>query len=369
MSETNIPRFFLGANTPRGFVSFFDELEPSAEPWHTFLIKGGPGTGKSSLLKRIAGAFAPSSTQMELDPCSSDPDSLDAVILPERGISLMDATPPHAREPKIPAVRQTIVSLGDYLDGVELQKNREEIEALYAALPRCSSLATDYLSAAHTFLANSRRITRGAVDLKKIEGYAYRFAEKNLRKKGLPEKGSEKHRFLTTIHSGGIYALEETPSLLCRRLYRIEDEIGIVAPVLLAAIRTYALELGHDVITCMCPMDPDTKIDHLLIPSAGIGFLTSNRYHPMEHAGAQRSIHAKRFMDESILETRKRRLSFDRKAARELLKQAILLLRESRSIHDDLERIYSDAMDFDALERRYPLLMGQILDYSTPKSN
>ena len=45
---------FLGANTPEGFISLFDELYDPAEDWRAYIIKGGPGTGKSRLMRRVA---------------------------------------------------------------------------------------------------------------------------------------------------------------------------------------------------------------------------------------------------------------------------------------------------------------------------
>ena len=106
MSDQTKPQmFFLGANSPKGFVSLFEQLDPQNGPWHTFIIKGGPGTGKSSFLKRIAAYFGPQCPNMEVIPCSSDPDSLDAVILPEYRVALADGTAPHVLEPDAPALR------------------------------------------------------------------------------------------------------------------------------------------------------------------------------------------------------------------------------------------------------------------------
>ena len=80
--------FFLGANTPQGFVSRFDQLANPAEGWREFVLKGGPGTGKSSLIRKVA-------EHIELIHCSSDVDSLDGVILPEIKTSIADGTSPH----------------------------------------------------------------------------------------------------------------------------------------------------------------------------------------------------------------------------------------------------------------------------------
>ena len=69
--------FFLGATTPAGFKGYFEPLrhEPGMQ---MYLIKSGPGCGKSTFMKRIASVFAERCAGMQLIPCSSDPESLDA---------------------------------------------------------------------------------------------------------------------------------------------------------------------------------------------------------------------------------------------------------------------------------------------------
>ena len=50
-------KYFLGCSSPEGFHSFFGELCPTHSGGYTYIIKGGPGTGKSSLMKRINSAL------------------------------------------------------------------------------------------------------------------------------------------------------------------------------------------------------------------------------------------------------------------------------------------------------------------------
>ena len=46
--------FFAAANTGRGFVSYFDEIFFCDDIKQRYVIKGGPGTGKSSIMRRVA---------------------------------------------------------------------------------------------------------------------------------------------------------------------------------------------------------------------------------------------------------------------------------------------------------------------------
>lgn len=94
-SDDKALRFFLGANTPQGFVSRFDQLADVDEGWRAFIIKGGPGSGKSTMMKKTAQRLEDDDA-LEMIHCSSDVDSLDGVISPKYKISIADGTPPHA---------------------------------------------------------------------------------------------------------------------------------------------------------------------------------------------------------------------------------------------------------------------------------
>ena len=90
--------FFLGATTPAGFKGYFEPLrhEPGMQ---MYLIKSGPGCGKSTLMKRLARAAEQRGELTQRIHCASDPDSLDGVILPGQHRAIVDATAPHVVEP------------------------------------------------------------------------------------------------------------------------------------------------------------------------------------------------------------------------------------------------------------------------------
>ena len=172
MSETLPIRFFLGANSPQGFVSRFDQLDYGDPQWHTFIIKGGPGCGKSSFLKRLSSIFAERSPRMEEILCSSDPDSLDALILPEWKVSIADGTAPHILEPRYPAVSESILSFGDFLDPIKLKPHSETIRQINRLISKNYTQAVNCLAAARSFLNDSSRIEVSCLNLEKLSAYA-----------------------------------------------------------------------------------------------------------------------------------------------------------------------------------------------------
>ena len=95
MSADEKIRFFLGANSPQGFYSLYDQLINPAQARAIYILKGGPGCGKSSLMRRVAQRAEEAGDRVEYIHCSGDPDSLDAIHLPARGAAIVDGTAPH----------------------------------------------------------------------------------------------------------------------------------------------------------------------------------------------------------------------------------------------------------------------------------
>ncbi len=94
--------FFLGANSPSGFCSLYDQMLDPAQARRVFLVKGGAGCGKSSLMRRAAAALEEAGETVEYITCSGDPDSLDAVIFHGLQAAIVDATAPHGAATKSP---------------------------------------------------------------------------------------------------------------------------------------------------------------------------------------------------------------------------------------------------------------------------
>ena len=45
--------FYLGANSPTGFYSLYDQLLEPEQAETIYILKGGPGCGKSSLMRLL----------------------------------------------------------------------------------------------------------------------------------------------------------------------------------------------------------------------------------------------------------------------------------------------------------------------------
>ena len=131
-SITTPYQFFASANSAEGFRSYFDEIFPSEKLDGIFILKGGPGTGKSTLLRSLAHAFDAPEIKVEVFYCSSDPSSLDGVLLShgERRVAILDGTAPHERDARSPGATDVLVNLGVGFDERSLREKKSEIVQL-----------------------------------------------------------------------------------------------------------------------------------------------------------------------------------------------------------------------------------------------
>lgn len=345
-----MPCWFLGANAPKGYCSKFDQLFTAAPKGRCFLLKGGPGTGKSTVLKKTAAVLKEKGISAELIYCTADTDSLDAVITADGKFAVLDATLPHAVEPKYPGAYETTVSLCDCWEEGIIREHGEKAAELFDANRRMHEEARRYISAAASLLDEAAKLGMEAVYQEKTAKTAIRICMREFGKK-IRRQPAEKQRFLSAVTDKGVYFLNQTPKILCERIYVVDDDCGAASRIFMSTVRKAALEHGLDIITCRCPIFPTEKIEHIFIPSLRLGFMTENRRHKIE-AMPYRIIHARRFTDGKEYAKHKLRIRFALRAASQLINEAANCMKEAKIIHDELEAIYIPAMDFSLVDKK-----------------
>ena len=138
-------RYFLGANTGAGYCSFFSHfLRQPGRCVH--ILKGGPGCGKSTFLRRVGERAHQLGLHTVYLHCSGDPGSLDGVFFPETNTGYLDGTAPHVCDPVLFGIT------GDYLDLGAFCRTKlldtERIRQLSMDCPLFYRRAYEYLDAA-----------------------------------------------------------------------------------------------------------------------------------------------------------------------------------------------------------------------------
>ncbi|UED73774.1 PRK06851 family protein [Brevibacillus sp. DP1.3A] len=91
--KAKVRRMYLGAATPQGPVDHIIKLTDQLEK--RYFIKGRPGSGKSTMLKKLVKEAQTRGFDVEVYHCGLDPHSLDMVIVPEKSLAIFDSTAPH----------------------------------------------------------------------------------------------------------------------------------------------------------------------------------------------------------------------------------------------------------------------------------
>lgn len=336
-------QYFLGANSPAGFYSLYDQLIDRETARGLYILKGGAGCGKSSFMRRVARHAQAAGYRAEYILCSGDPDSLDAVLLPELNVALVDGTAPHIIEPKYPGVVERYVNLGKFYDSEGLQAVRatviEETKGYQKHYKRCYRC----LSAAAELEDDNRELLLTRETQARLLKRARGIISREIRGEGAG--GAVTQRFLGAVSCAGQTVLWETVEAQCRRVYALEDSFGL-SHVLLQPILGAASARGFGVTACPDPMAPG-RLMHLLIPELELAFVSSTP--ELSYPGRPyRRIRLDAMAEETYRKFRSR-VRFSRKVAAALREEAITALEEAKTRHDALEALYNPYVDFDGV--------------------
>lgn len=337
-------KYFLAANSCEGFCSYFDKSYLPDGEWRAFIIKGGPGTGKSSFMKYFALKAEEKGYKTLLCPCSSDPNSLDGVILPEKKLVILDGTPPHTVEPAFPGASEKILNFGEFWDDSAFNADKKEIIATTLLNKAYHKTASRYIEAAGKLILDSYKTELACTDKEKALQFSKQLCRKLIPKKENAPVGREWIRFTQGITPPGIVSYSATLLKEAPKRVIIDDEYGGASNIIIGFIREYALKNGYEIITLKNPFLPSLITDHIIIPELGAAIATESSY--IHFSSKERRVHARRFVSSQKLHLSRERLKFNKKAAKELLISASEALSGAKRVHDKLESYYIKAMDF-----------------------
>ena len=350
-------QYFLGANSPRGFYSLYDQLIPIEDACSVYILKGGPGCGKSTLMNRVARVAEEANLPVEYILCSGDPDSLDAIVLPTLKIALVDGTAPHVIEPKYPGVIERYVNLGCCYDTAALSSLRGEIMGCMTGYKDCYLRAYRCLDAA-TQIASDMRATLLTPALEeKMQKRAAGILSREVRRQKGRAPGRVTQRFLSAVTHKGEMTLFETALTQCSRIYELSDSYGL-SHTMLSYLLAGITAAGYDVIACPSPMAPE-RLEHLLVPQLGLAFLSSTAATIPGHP--YRRIRLDAMVGTELLRRSRPRLRFSKKVSAALVEEAVSSLAQAKEMHDALEALYNPHVDFNRVDAMAREIIGEII--------
>lgn len=334
--------YFAGANTPEGFRSSYDIIADEDALERVYIIKGGSGTGKSTLMYNIASAAEKRGSRCAYYLCGSDPDSLDCVVIDGR-IAVLDGTAPHVREMRYPGASSAIIDVSRFWDPSALEPHREEIAAHSALKSAAYASAYRWLAAADETHRERLALAQRIFNQPKAEAFIGRF----LAKLGKIEPGTSRNLWSHAVTMKGKWKTKSKPAI---RTFSVNDYYG-TAPVFLGLLDKLLTERRIPHTTAHLPLNDTIASVHL--EAVGITVTAA------EKDGTP--INMTRFVNEDIPPVLRGRIRLTGEITESCLNAAADALKDAAEHHFAIESVYKPAMDFKALAKYGDTVIRDIL--------
>jgi hypothetical protein len=340
--QGTIKNIFPGGNTSRGFYSFYRYILGQDEARRIMCIKGGPGTGKSSLMKKVGKYFNEKGYDIEYHHCSSDNNSLDGVVIKGLNVALLDGTSPHVVDPINPGAVDEVLNMGDCWNEEGFKKYRHNILDINKKVGKTFKRAYRFFGASKLVYDDWYNYNSEALNMHKL----------NLLKENLKESlfttppsniGFDRHLFATAFTPNGIVTYIENLSSDYKKVYVLKGGPGTGKTNVLEFLSSEALKRGYYVEIFHTPLIPE-KIEHILIPDLNVAILTSNEINNLDLPGTV--IDMKDCLNPHTLEKNKAEMEYDSTEFYTLLNKGLATIKEAKALHDELETFFIPNMDF-----------------------
>ena len=314
--------FFLSANTDEGFCNCFNFSLVPNKNGYVFVLKGGPGTGKSTLIKRVGEYFAHLGEGVEFFHCSFDPASLDGVRLTSRNVAIIDGTSPHIMESNIVGVDSKVINLGSSISD-NIRDKRKKIAALVSKKKQAMSYFEKILCCAGKLYETNAIIEKKSEKTYKIDKIFNKIVQSTCVE---PKKtqGSRRNMFRTIITEEGEKNFDNINSF--KKVFKVK--LGVIsATELFERLADFYAENGFDVI-CFYDYLSLKNIESLYVEQVGALIKRENIRLGFGECKDLELYVNNEFMIENLLFFAGKYLCI------------------ARSKHIELENIYSDYIDF-----------------------
>lgn len=148
--------------------------------------------------------------------------------------------------------------------------------------------------------------------------------------------GHVRKHFIGALKSGGFRDYPASPLYACQKVYLIHVPAGAGAERMLNVFLDSAVYRGFHAEGYYYPTKPAAKLEHLIVPGLGIGFVTCERYQTVPgsalKAGAEVvTVDLKHIFQDERIRCEEKNLRINKKLMDELLEKGLYYLRQAKT--------------------------------------
>lgn len=351
-------RMFPGGNTSRGFYPLQENIIGENRNF-LYILKGMPGGGKSSLMKEIARRSLEEGYTIEYHHCPSDPTSIDAVVIVQLKIVILDGTPPHSMDPTYPGITERIVDLSRFIDEEKIKPFKEEIIKAKKNNKKAYGRAFNYFKAARAVYEEIEANNRGFADLKSLIKYENECIEEIFNKKEVKVSKSlfkTRHLFSSAYTPEGYFDYTETLLQGIEGRYFLNGHIGTGKSEFLQRIADRCKWEDYDIEIYYNSFIPE-KIESIFIWNLNIVISSNDKMKDFSY----KLIDFNKYFDESKINKE------DYSVFEDLKERGIEGLKSAKKNHFILEEMYNPTVDFNGIDKEREKIWKEILEFASKK--
>jgi len=372
MTNGTMRNFFAGGNTCLGFYSLYHNLIQQKDASKIFIIKGGPGVGKSTFMKHISNTMLKKGYDIEQYWCSSDNISLDGIIIPKLGVCLLDGTTPHIVDPKTPGAVDEIIHLGDYWDETQLIKNKTPILNAFKSVSQAFQTAYSSLKEAKIIHDEWSGYVTESLDLKTLTEITHQIIKQIFVDLQHQHKdySASRELFADAITPMGI--VNQWSSILhnCKNIIVLRGEPGSGKSATIQKIINEAKSYGLYTEVFRSSFDP-AKFSGVHIPELQTAVINPfpNDYILNGSTAYITEINLNAGLIANSLSNYDKEVSECRERFRNSINRAINYIAKAKNIHSKLEGYYIPTMNFSKINEVREKVLQKIIAISNEVSS
>lgn len=343
---------FASSFTGMGFRTFIPELMNGVRK--VFILKGAPGTGKSTFIRLVGEALSQQGYDVEYWVSSLDPVGPDGVCIPQLGAAVINGSLTIPVDPQYPQVRDILINLGEYSGGGIAAEDFRAVTELLDCIRHLQDQAVTTIRESTEVKEELRRLNQSRLDMDAIQGLIDHISEQTL-----DYRPAEKHYFARVLTPDGMADYIDDLSRDCRLRYIFRGPAGSGGELVIEEVIRRARQKGYAMDYYHCGSEAD-RLVMVIIRNLQVALIEADQVDAEPRQG-DTVVDMQRFLDidlsdPSCAENSETLRHYERlllKAQQELVD----VQRKTRAV----KKYYSEPMDFERLDEKRREVIKEIL--------